>query len=109
MPTHLAGNLNHYRPATTYVRSLRMNNMSSTTPVREYVQMLPPKPHDANSPSVSGGRSTGAKHKKTSSQMESFLRCAKEAGVKIEEGDWEVISINEEGANIEEVDWVLVK
>lgn len=83
--------------------------MPSITPLHEHVQMLPPKPHDANSPGVSGGRPTGAKHKKTSSQMESFLRRANEAGVKIEEGDWEVIGANEEGEKIEEEDWVLVK
>lgn len=47
------------------------------------------------------------KPKKASSRMEEFLRRAKEAGVKIEEDDWEVVCGSEEKDDLAE-EWVLV-
>lgn len=47
------------------------------------------------------------KSEKASSRMEEFLRRAKEAGVKIEEDDWEVVCGSEEKDDLAE-EWVLV-
>jgi hypothetical protein len=86
-----------------------MNDMPSAQPIGEFIQMLPSETHDTSSPGVSQGCPNSAQHKKASSQMESFLRRAKEAGVKIEEDDWEVVGGNEEQEETGEEEWVIIK
>lgn len=58
--------------------------------------MHPLKSSGSTPSRVRGGHPTGAQHKKSPSQIEIFLRRANEAGVKIKEGDWYVVSVNEE-------------
>lgn len=58
---------------------------------------------------------TSATHKKTPSQVEDFLRCAKQANIKTTEDDWEVLrkakkgKTDKEGRKDEDDDWVFVK
>ncbi|XPS70194.1 hypothetical protein M3J09_002434 [Ascochyta lentis] len=85
-------------------------NMSAATPQDPSRHDMVSKAQDKSTPSGIPNK-TGAKHKKTPSQVEEFLRRASEANIKTMEDDWEVVSTKDrkEKQGVEEGDWVLVK
>ncbi|KAF3046297.1 hypothetical protein E8E11_006563 [Didymella keratinophila] len=73
-----------------------------SSPLRKEPQKAP------HPPTVMSILGTSTTLEKSSSQLESFLRRAKEAGVKIEEEDWEVVRGNGEEDDMGDEEWVLV-